>query len=157
MGGEGEGAHGGHTPCEAKCALGGTTGREREKATQKNTPPPPPRSQPSLPVPSLPPIQGVTRGFLVYLRITGIGYRASLAGQTLTLKLGHSHDCTYTLPPSLRAVLPEPTRVGIYGIDKNQVTQAAANIAALRPPSVYKGKGVRLEGVEVRLKPGKRK
>lgn len=101
--------------------------------------------------------QGVTRGFLVYLRITGIGYRASLAGQTLTFKLGHSHDCTYTLPPSLRAVLPEPTRVGIYGLDKNQVTQAAANIVALRPPSVYKGKGVRLEGTEVRLKPGKRK
>jgi len=101
--------------------------------------------------------QGVTRGFLVYLRISGIGYRASLSGQTLTLKLGHSHDCTYTLPPSLRAVLPEPTRVGIYGVDKNQVTQAAANIVALRPPSVYKGKGVRLEGTEVRLKPGKRK
>lgn len=54
-------------------------------------------------------------------------------------------------------MLPEPTRVGIYGIDKNQVTQAAANIVALRPPSVYKGKGVRLEGTEVRLKPGKRK
>ena len=49
--------------------------------------------------------QGVTRGFLVYLRISGIGYRASFSGQTPTLTLGHSHDCTYTLPPTLRAVL----------------------------------------------------
>ena len=99
----------------------------------------------------------MTKGFLVYLRITGIGYRASLDGQTLTLKLGHSHDCTYTLPPSMRAILPEPTLVGLYGLDKNQVTQAAANIVALRPPDAYKGKGVRLEGATVKLTPGKRK
>ena len=72
-------------------------------------------------------LQGVTRGYLKYLRIQGIGYRASLKDQTVTLKLGFSHDITYTLPPSLRAYLPEPTLLGLYGIDKNQVRNAAAS------------------------------
>ncbi len=67
-------------------------------------------------------MQGVTQGYLRYLRIQGIGYRAALQEQTLTFKLGYSHDITYTLPTSLRAFLPEPTLVGIYGIDKNQVS-----------------------------------
>ena len=67
-------------------------------------------------------IEGVTKGVLVYLRIVGIGYRASLSEQTLTFKLGYSHDVTYELPGSMRAFLPEPTLVGLYGIDKNQVS-----------------------------------
>jgi len=102
-------------------------------------------------------IQGVTQGYLRYLRIQGIGYRAALQEQTLTFKLGYSHDITYTLPASLRAFLPEPTLVGIYGIDKTQVTQAAANIRALRPPSVYKGKGIRYADEVLKLKAGKKK
>ena len=70
-------------------------------------------------------IEGVTKGFLVYLRIQGIGYRATLKDQTLQFKLGYSHDITYELPPAMRAFLPEPTLVGLYGIDKNQVWTAA--------------------------------
>lgn len=67
-------------------------------------------------------IEGVTKGFLVYLRISGIGYRAAIDGQTITFKLGYSHDVAYDLPSSMRAFLPEPTLIGLYGIDKNQVT-----------------------------------
>ena len=117
-----------------------------------------PRPLASSPLSLLHP-QGVTKGFYVQLRIVGIGYRAALSpdGSTLTLKLGHSHDCAYVLPPSLKAVVPEPTLVGLWGLDKNQVTQAAANVIALRKPSPYKGKGVRVEGTSVKLKPGKRK
>ncbi|KAK9806564.1 hypothetical protein WJX73_001759 [Symbiochloris irregularis] len=102
-------------------------------------------------------LHGVTQGYIVYLRIQGIGYRASLKEQTLNLRLGFSHDIAYTLPQSLRAFLPEPTLIGLYGIDKNEVTQAAARIRALRPPSVYKGKGIRLVDEQVRVKAGKKK
>ena len=73
-------------------------------------------------------IEGVTKGFLVYLRIQGIGYRATLKDQTLQFKLGYSHDITYELPPAMRAFLPEPTLVGLYGIDKNQVRIAAPDV-----------------------------
>ena len=71
-------------------------------------------------------LEGVTKGFLVYLRIAGIGYRATQQGQTLTFKLGYSHDIVYTLPDSMRALLPEPTLLGLYGVDKNQVLLPAA-------------------------------
>ena len=130
-------------------------------------------------------LEGVTKGFLIYLRIAGIGYRAAQEGQTLTFKLGYSHDIAYELPASVRGFLPEPTLVGLYGIDKNQVlpskplastlcksgsrmgltcayacqqvTQVAANIVRLRPPSAYKGQGIRMANTTPRLKPGKRK
>jgi ribosomal protein L6P/L9E len=38
-----------------------------------------------------------------------------------------------------------------------QVTQAVANIIRLRPPSVYKGKGIRIAGTTPRTKAGKKK
>ena len=38
-----------------------------------------------------------------------------------------------------------------------QVTQVAAAIRRLRPPSAYKGKGIRLSDEKVKLKAGKRK
>ena len=43
------------------------------------------------------------------------------------------------------------------GLAPLQVTQAAANIIRLRPPSVYKGKGIRMADTTPRTKPGKRK
>ena len=45
-----------------------------------------------------------------------------LAGQKLTLKLGFSHDTIYTIPETMRAFLPDPTTVGLYGVDKEEVT-----------------------------------
>lgn len=104
-------------------------------------------------------LAGAATGHAVTLKIAGVGYRAAPAagGDALLLKLGHSHDIRYDLPPAVRAVVPDPTTITLVGLDKNQVTQTAANLRALRPPSPYKGKGVRLEGETPRLKPGKRK
>ena len=70
--------------------------------------------------------QGVTQGYIEYLKIQGIGYRAALQDQTLMLKLGYSHDIAYRLPPTLKAFLPDPTTIGIYGIDKAQVRQPSS-------------------------------
>lgn len=102
-------------------------------------------------------IHGVTRGFLTYIRIIGVGYRAMLENQTLQFKLGFSHDIKFKLPCSVRAFLLEPTLICLYGIDKNQVTQIAAKIRQIKPPSVYKGKGIRLTHETIFTKTGKRK
>jgi len=102
-------------------------------------------------------IQGVSRGFLVYLKIIGIGYRASLENQTLILKLGFSDDLVYKIPASIRLFLIEPTVICLFGLDKNQITQIAAKIRHLRRPSVYKGKGIRLIDEKIVLKAGKKK
>lgn len=102
-------------------------------------------------------IKGVTRGFLIYLKILGIGYRASLKSDILFLKLGYSHDILYTIPSSIKIFLVEPTVICLFGIDKNQVTQIATKIRNLRKPSVYKGKGIRLMNEKILLKQGKKK
>lgn len=125
-------------------------------------------------------LQGVSRGFLIYLKIVGIGYRANLVqnesskffdlnqrskinsikiepNQTLFLKLGYSHDIVYKIPPSIRVFLLDPTLISLFGVDKNQITQIAAQIRNLRRPTVYKGKGIRLLNENILLKAGKRK
>lgn len=102
-------------------------------------------------------INGITRGFLISLRIIGIGYRVQLQNQSLILKVGFSHDLKYELPLSVRAFLLEPTLICFYGIDKNQLTQTVAKIKKLKPPSPYKGKGLCFSNEVVSLKVGKRK
>jgi ribosomal protein L6P/L9E len=102
-------------------------------------------------------IQGVSRGYFVYLRVVGVGYRVFLSENILTFKIGFSHFYKVKVPNSTRVFLPEPTLLCLYGIDKNQVTQIAAKIKSIKPPSVYKGKGIRLLDELIRLKEGKKK
>lgn len=102
-------------------------------------------------------IQGVTRGFLIYLKIVGIGYRAHLEKNSIFFKLGYSHDIIYNIPESVKIFLVDPTLLCIFGIDKNQVSQIASKLRSLRKPSVYKGKGIRFLDEKISLKTGKRK
>ena len=102
-------------------------------------------------------IQGVTRGFLIYLKIVGIGYRAYLEKNSLFFKLGYSHDSIYNIPDSVKIFLVDPTLLCIFGVDKNQVSQIASKLRNLRKPSVYKGKGIRFLDEKIHLKTGKRK
>ena len=105
-------------------------------------------------------IYGVTRGFLIYIRIIGVGYRAQLQGienQILYLKVGFSHDIKFEVPKAVRAFLLEPTLICLYGIDKNQLTQTASKIKKIKIPSVYKGKGIRLVNEKIILKTGKKR
>ena len=98
---------------------------------------------------------GVTSGFSKELEIQGVGYRASLDNNTLTLQLGHSHTITYPAPPGIKFEVPKPTSILIAGYDKQVVGQVAAEIRRFRPPEPYKGKGVRYVGEYVRRKVGK--
>ena len=102
-------------------------------------------------------MEGISRGFLIYLKIVGIGYRAHLEQNTLFLKLGYSHDIIYNIPSSIKIFLLDPTLLCLFGIDKNQLTQIASNLRKLRKPSVYKGKGIRLLNEKINIKTGKRK
>lgn len=102
--------------------------------------------------------KGISRGFFVYLKIVGIGYRVFLEKENLlTFKLGYSHYYQAELPKSIKVFLPEPTLICLYGIDKNQVTQVAAKIQAIKKPCVYKGKGIRLIDQQIQLKAAKKK
>jgi large subunit ribosomal protein L6 len=100
---------------------------------------------------------GVTQGFEKKLEITGVGYKAAVAGKNLQLSLGYSHDINYPIPAGIAIVTPKPTEITITGIDKKQVGQVAAEIREYRGPEPYKGKGVKYAGEFIFRKEGKKK
>lgn len=100
-------------------------------------------------------IEGVSAGFTRELQTVGVGYRASLQGKTLELLVGYSHTVRVDAPDGIDFEVPDPTRIIISGIDKQQVGQIAADIRAVRPPEPYKGKGIRYSDEHVRRKAGK--
>jgi large subunit ribosomal protein L6 len=99
---------------------------------------------------------GVTDGYEKRLEIQGVGYRAQLKGRDLELALGFSHPVSVPAPDGIEFEVPQPTRVIVRGISKQQVGETAATIRKQRPPEPYKGKGIRYEGEIVARKVGKR-
>jgi large subunit ribosomal protein L6 len=102
-------------------------------------------------------VVGVTQGFEKKLEITGVGYKAAVAGKTLQLSLGYSHDIHFPIPAGIAIVTPKPTEITISGVDKKQVGQVAAEIRDYRGPEPYKGKGVKYAGEFIFRKEGKKK
>jgi large subunit ribosomal protein L6 len=100
-------------------------------------------------------VVGVSEGFSKVLEIQGVGYRASLKGEDIELLVGFSHPVDVPAPKGITFEVPEPTRIVVSGIDKEQVGLVAANIRKIRPPEPYKGKGIRYAGEHVRRKAGK--
>ena len=102
-------------------------------------------------------VHGVTGTFKKELEIQGVGYRAQLAGKTLKLNLGLSHDVDFEIPEGITITVPKPTEIIIEGNDIQQVGQVAANIREWRKPEPYKGKGIRYKGEYIFQKEGKKK
>ncbi len=97
---------------------------------------------------------GVNQGYEKKLEINGVGYRASLAGQKLTLNLGFSHPIEFILPEGISGQV-EGNVVTIAGIDKQLVGEISAQIRRLRKPEPYKGKGIKYSDEVIRRKAGK--
>jgi len=102
-------------------------------------------------------VVGVTTGFEQTLELVGVGYRAAMKGQALSMQLGFSHDVDIAPPEGVTFATPKQTEIKISGIDKQAVGEIAARIRRIRPPEPYKGKGVRYAGEKVRRKEGKKK
>jgi large subunit ribosomal protein L6 len=100
-------------------------------------------------------VVGVTKGFSKDLEIQGVGYRAQLAGASVSFALGYTHPIEFPIPSGIQIAVDKQTKLTITGIDRQQVGQVAAKIRSLRPPDVYKGKGVRYANEVVRKKAGK--
>ena len=102
-------------------------------------------------------VEGVTKGYEQNLELVGVGYRAAMKGQSLSMQLGFSHDVDIPAPAGITFTVPKQTEIRISGIDKQLVGELAARIRKIRPPEPYKGKGVRYAGEHVRRKEGKKK
>ena len=100
-------------------------------------------------------VEGVVSGFDRTLELIGVGYRAELKGQNLTLSLGYSHPVIFQAPPDVDLEVTGGNRITVRGIDKQLVGQVAAVIRSFKKPEPYKGKGIRYDGEQVRRKAGK--
>lgn len=107
-------------------------------------------------------VTGVTDGWSKDLELQGVGFRAQSSGDEqsssankLTLVIGFSHPVEVQAPIGISFEVTDNSKIKILGIDKAKVGQLAATIRKIRPPDVYKGKGIRYQGEYVRRKAGK--
>jgi large subunit ribosomal protein L6 len=98
---------------------------------------------------------GVTAGYQKVLELQGVGYRAQVQGNELSLSLGGIKPFVYKFATGLQVTVDNNTKVTVRGIDKELVGAAAAEIRSYYPPEPYKGKGIRYEHEHVRRKTGK--
>ncbi|RKZ32515.1 50S ribosomal protein L6 [bacterium] len=115
-------------------------------------------------------IQGVSTGYEKKLEVIGVGYRVEQRGNAVMFSLGYSHQIFF-IPPEGVEIIAEPISKKVYadgtpnqyliatitvkGIDKQKVGQVAAKIRQLRPPDIYKSKGIRYAEERLHLKAGK--
>ena len=100
-------------------------------------------------------VEGVTNGFSKELDVNGVGYRVQKNGKTLVLNLGYSHPIEMPEEEGITIDVPNPNKIIVSGIDKQQVGQFAAVIREKRPPEPYKGKGIKYVDEHIRRKEGK--
>lgn len=100
-------------------------------------------------------VVGVAQGFQKQLEISGVGYRAEVSGQVLTLSLGYSHPVVYEVPQGISVEVEKQTKLTIKGIDKQLVGSTAAKIRSFREPEPYKGKGIKYADERIVRKAGK--
>ena len=101
-------------------------------------------------------IIGVSEGYKSELEIVGVGYRFQVAGNKINVNAGFSHPVVVEVPSDLKVEQVNTTEIAISGIDKQKVSEFAANIRKLRKPEPYKGKGIRYKGEHIRRKEGKK-
>lgn len=102
-------------------------------------------------------IKGVSVGFERKLTLVGVGYRAQVKGTDLHLTVGLSHPVVIKAPKGITIESPAQTELVIKGADKYLVGHVASKIRAIRPPEVYKGKGIRYADEVIELKETKKK
>ena len=101
-------------------------------------------------------ITGVSKGYDKGLEAVGVGYRFQVSGNKITISAGYSHPVIMEAPEGLSVTSESNTEITIHGIDKQKVSEFAANVRKVREPEPYKGKGIRYKGEQVRRKEGKK-
>ena len=100
-------------------------------------------------------IEGVATGYSKQLEVQGVGFKAAVSGQKLTLSLGFSSPVVYEVPDGVKVEVQDGTAIKVSGRDKEKVGSTAARIRKFFPAEPYKGKGVQYKGEHVRRKVGK--
>jgi large subunit ribosomal protein L6 len=101
-------------------------------------------------------VEGVSQGFKKELEIEGVGFRAALQGETLSISLGFAYPVEYALPDGVSVEVDgSGTKLAVTGADKQKVGDTAARIRSFFPAEPYKGKGIKYKDERIRRKVGK--
>ena len=98
---------------------------------------------------------GTKDGYEKKLEIVGVGYVGAIQNGELQLRVGYANEIRKKIPAGLDVTCPDQTHIVVKGCDKQLVGQFAAEVRAARKPEPYKGKGIRYDGEQVKIKPGK--
>ncbi len=99
---------------------------------------------------------GVEKPWEKTLEIVGTGFNVKSQEEDLVFKLGYSHNIVFKKKENIVFKVEGSRKVIISGIDKQLVGEIAYQIRILKKPDVYKGKGIRYLGEQLRIKPGKK-
>jgi large subunit ribosomal protein L6 len=99
--------------------------------------------------------EGVSKGFVRRLEMSGVGYRIAVKGRKLEMELGFSHPVIYEPPAGITLSLEGKNIIVVEGTDKQQVGHAAAELRRIKPPDPYKVKGIKYAGEVIHRKVGK--
>ena len=97
---------------------------------------------------------GLSVGIKKLLEFKGTGYRAKTEGHNIILNMGYSHEIILNIPDNVEVAVGKNT-ISITGVDAQVVGNFAAKIREVRPPEVYKGKGIKYNYEVIKRKDGK--
>ena len=100
-------------------------------------------------------IIGVSEQFELTLILKGVGYRANVQKNEITLSLGYSHPVKLDIPKDVSVEVVKNTTINLKSCDKELLGLFAANIRAWRRPEPYKGKGILYKNEQILRKAGK--
>jgi len=100
-------------------------------------------------------VVGVNEGFKKILLVEGVGYKANVSGNILTLNVGFSNPVDFTLPDGVTATVENNNKINLESIDKELLGLTASKIRNIRKPEPYKGKGIRYSDEYIARKVGK--
>ena len=101
-------------------------------------------------------VVGVSKGYEKKLLIEGVGFKAAVSGESVSLSLGFAEPKIYKIPAGAKvATTPDGLTVTVTGIDKQLVGRVAADLRSYYPAEPYKGKGIRYADEKIRRKEGK--
>jgi large subunit ribosomal protein L6 len=100
-------------------------------------------------------VEGVVNGYEKKLIIKGLGYKATMEGDTLVLLVGFSHPVKLQHMEGIKMEVKGNT-ITVSGINKEKVGLRAAQIRTVKKPEPYKGKGIRYSDEIIKRKAGKR-
>ncbi|MCS7245581.1 MAG: 50S ribosomal protein L6 [candidate division WOR-3 bacterium] len=100
-------------------------------------------------------VKGVVSPYKVELVVQGTGYRVRLEGRKLVFQVGYAHQPEFIVPDDIVAKVEGQNKIILEGPDKEKVGLVAAQIIRIKPPDIYKAKGIWYADKPLKLKAGK--